>query len=60
MTKTAKSTVDGRLRRFDEATQRQRAREQARSEASTGDRGWSRDSLYDQPDDAPPGRKRPG
>jgi hypothetical protein len=50
--------VEDRLRRFDQATQRQREREQrqSQSEASIADRGWSRDSLYDRPDGAGPTR----
>ena len=37
-----------RLRHFDEATQRQKARKRPRSGARTRDRGWSRDDLYDR------------
>ncbi|MBT9584155.1 AbrB/MazE/SpoVT family DNA-binding domain-containing protein [bacterium] len=40
-------TTEQRLRLFDEATTRQRAREAACSSASSpADRGWSREDLY--------------
>lgn len=38
---------DERLRRFDEATERQRARQQS-PRPTPGDRGWSRDELYER------------
>lgn len=38
-----------RLRRFDEATERQRQRQQgAENAAARRDRGWSREELYDR------------
>jgi hypothetical protein len=43
-------TLHERLRRFDEATARQRGR-QARAdqiEPASGDRGWTREELYDR------------
>jgi len=42
-------SIAERLRLFDAATERQREREQAAGVApSTGDRGWTRDGLYDR------------
>jgi AbrB family looped-hinge helix DNA binding protein len=42
--------VEERLRLFDQATQRQRERENRRhrAEASDTDRGWTREELYDR------------
>lgn len=37
-----------RLRHFDAATERQKARDSSRTGARTRDRGWSRDDLYDR------------
>jgi bifunctional DNA-binding transcriptional regulator/antitoxin component of YhaV-PrlF toxin-antitoxin module len=39
-------STQARLRHFDEATQRQRARRQARSRTSVKGRGWTREELY--------------
>ena len=39
--------VEARLRLFDAATVRQRAREAARPARGTGSRGWTREELYD-------------
>ncbi len=36
-----------RLRVFDAATERQRARERANPMTPTGDRGWTREELYE-------------
>jgi len=43
----AKEDVAARLRLFDEATRRQRARNRG-VEASAGARGWRREDLYDR------------
>jgi AbrB family looped-hinge helix DNA binding protein len=42
--------VEDRLRLFDQATRRQREREErlGRVEASATDRGWTREELYDR------------
>lgn len=40
--------VELRLRLFDEATRRQRAREARRTLAPSPDRGWTRDELYER------------
>lgn len=47
-TRTQKKQLDteARLRMFDEATARQRAREAARSRARAATRGWTREELY--------------
>ncbi len=46
---TAKHGVEDRLKRFDEATQRQREREKQRGEPLLlEDRGWKREDLYDR------------
>lgn len=37
-----------RLQRFDQATARQRERQQTRRAEITGDRGWRRDELYER------------
>lgn len=37
-----------RLRNFDAATERQKARKRLRKSARTRDRGWSREDLYDR------------
>jgi bifunctional DNA-binding transcriptional regulator/antitoxin component of YhaV-PrlF toxin-antitoxin module len=37
-----------RLRHFDAATERQKARKRPRAGARKRDRGWSRDDLYDR------------
>jgi AbrB family looped-hinge helix DNA binding protein len=39
---------DQRLQRFDQATERQRAREKKRRSRTAGDRGWSREELYER------------
>ena len=38
--------TDARLRLFDAATQRQRAREEARALSGSDTRGWTREELY--------------
>ncbi|MYF87093.1 MAG: AbrB/MazE/SpoVT family DNA-binding domain-containing protein [Rhodospirillaceae bacterium] len=40
--------VEARLRLFDAATERQRAREAARPRPGAAGRGWTRDELYDR------------
>ncbi|MYG51845.1 MAG: AbrB/MazE/SpoVT family DNA-binding domain-containing protein [Rhodospirillaceae bacterium] len=40
--------VEARLRLFDAATERQRAREAARPRPGATGRGWTRDELYDR------------
>jgi bifunctional DNA-binding transcriptional regulator/antitoxin component of YhaV-PrlF toxin-antitoxin module len=41
------ATAEGRLRRFDEASARQRQRDKTTAVAEAGaDRGWSREDLY--------------
>jgi len=42
-----KPSVESRLRRFDEATRRQRTRNKG-VPASTATRGWTREDLYDR------------
>lgn len=42
--RTGRNTVVERLRRFDQATERQRRRSQVRGEGSW-DRGWTREGL---------------
>ncbi|HUE88548.1 MAG TPA: AbrB/MazE/SpoVT family DNA-binding domain-containing protein [Vicinamibacterales bacterium] len=37
---------EARLRIFDQATARQKARDKARAAARTGERGWTREELY--------------
>lgn len=37
-----------RLRRFDQATERQRARQAGHEAEPGGDRGWTREELYDR------------
>lgn len=39
---------EGRLRAFDEATLRQKARNRSRRRGRTADRGWTRADLYDR------------
>ncbi len=39
---------DQRLQRFDQATERQRAREEGRRSGAPGDRGWRREELYER------------
>ena len=39
-------SVEQRLRWFDQATERQRGREEARAEPGQADRGWTREELY--------------
>lgn len=50
--KTLKLGVEERLKRFDEATRRQREREKQRAQpiepALLEDRGWRREDLYDR------------
>jgi AbrB family looped-hinge helix DNA binding protein len=41
-------SLEERLRLFDEATRRQRAREPLPASTSEEDRGWIRDELYDR------------
>jgi len=41
---------DQRLQRFDQATERQRARQKTRRPRTPGDRGWRRDELYERAD----------
>lgn len=37
-----------RLQRFDQATERQRARQEGRRSRTAGDRGWRREELYER------------
>lgn len=47
--KTRELDVNARLRLFDQATRRQREREQATNRPRGGaDRGWTREELYDR------------
>jgi len=41
-------SIERRLERFDDATRRQSARDERRSAATTSDRGWKREDLYDR------------
>jgi AbrB family looped-hinge helix DNA binding protein len=41
-------TVEERLRWFDQATERSRQRQVATEAQATGDRGWTREELYDR------------
>lgn len=41
-------SVEERLRDFDEATRRQQERNARQEPATTDDRGWRRDDLYDR------------
>ena len=51
LTRPAEATsidLAGRLRAFDEATARQKARHRSGRRARTADRGWTRSELYDR------------
>jgi hypothetical protein len=41
-------SIERRLTRFDAATRRQSARDEKRSAATTSERGWKREDLYDR------------